>query len=590
MRSHASDVVAVHVQLIDASGVLEVHAQPIERITTAPRVARCSFSIAIIALLMPHAWSQCPLWNPAAGMNGGLDGGATGIVALADAGGPALYAGGGFLHAGGLASRRVARWDGTQWSALPGGPDDLVFCLCAFVDRSGPALYAGGQFTHAGGITANAIAKWDGTNWMALTSGLTTPFIQTNANAMCVYDDGSGPALFVAGSFDYAGIQLANNVAKWNGTTWEALGGGVTGGGPPEVWALTVYDDGTAPVLAVGGFFDHAGSVPANGLAFWHGPTATWTAPPAANDGTIRALAAFDDGHGPALFVGGNFQTIGGVSASCIARYDGAWSSVNGGVSDLTFPHVDCLRAFDDGGGAKLYVGGKFTQAGSHAAHAIARWDGTDWSAVGQGTPGTVAAIGTYQDPVTGTEDLYVGGLFNSIGGLLAANIGAWHGCVEPANAYCFGDGTIAACPCANSGAAGRGCENSASTGGALLTASGATYPDTMVLRTSGELANALTVFLQGDQSINPVSFGDGLRCAAGHLKRLYIKNAMSGSASGPDTGESPITIRSLDLGDPIQPATARYYQAYYRDPNMSFCPSPTGNTWNVTNAIRILW
>ena len=58
---------------------------------------------------------------------------------------------------------------------------------------------------------------------------------------------------------------------------------------------------------------------------------------------------------------------------------------------------------------------------------------------------------------------------------------------------FCFGDGTLAtACPCGNVGLAGRGCQNSASTGGALLSASGWVLPDSAVLTSSGELASAL--------------------------------------------------------------------------------------------------
>ena len=38
---------------------------------------------------------------------------------------------------------------------------------------------------------------------------------------------------------------------------------------------------------------------------------------------------------------------------------------------------------------------------------------------------------------------------------------------------FCFGDGSATACPCANSGEIGHGCENSFTTGGALLTSSG---------------------------------------------------------------------------------------------------------------------
>ena len=45
----------------------------------------------------------------------------------------------------------------------------------AFVDDgSGPALYAGGVFVTAGGTAANQIAKWDGALWSPLAGGLTS--------------------------------------------------------------------------------------------------------------------------------------------------------------------------------------------------------------------------------------------------------------------------------------------------------------------------------------------------------------------------------------------------------------------------------
>ena len=67
----------------------------------------------------------------------------------------------------------IAKWDGTNWSALvPGtGLDSYVASLCVFDSGSGPALYAGGNFTHAGGVSARGIAKWNGTSWYALGSG-----------------------------------------------------------------------------------------------------------------------------------------------------------------------------------------------------------------------------------------------------------------------------------------------------------------------------------------------------------------------------------------------------------------------------------
>ena len=149
-----------------------------------------------------------------------------------------------------------------------------------------------------------------------------------------------------------------------------------------------------------------------------------------------------------------------------------------------------------------------------------------------------------------------------------------------------------AGCPCGNDGAPRRGCQNSAGTGGALLTANGnaGVTGDTFVFHTSGELPSALSVVLQGNASIGPVAFGDGLRCVGGSLKRLYTKSASGGSVTAPAAGDRSVSRRSGELGDGLFAGAARYYQVYYRDPNASFCPSPPGNTWNVSNAIAVSW
>ena len=49
------------------------------------------------------------------------------------------------------------------------GTDGLVYA--AVVDGSGN-LYIGGSFTVAGGVIANGIAKWNGSSWSALGSGM----------------------------------------------------------------------------------------------------------------------------------------------------------------------------------------------------------------------------------------------------------------------------------------------------------------------------------------------------------------------------------------------------------------------------------
>ena len=163
-----------------------------------------------------------------------------------------------------------------------------------------------------------------------------------------------------------------------------------------------------------------------------------------------------------------------------------------------------------------------------------------------------------------------------------------------PGEILCSGDGidpAAAPCPCANAGALQHGCANSQVAAGARLASSGTASPDTVVLTASGELPTALSIFLQGDQVLSPgVPFGDGVRCAGGALRRLASDNAVGGTVSFPGPGDPSITARSAALGDPIAPGSTRWYQTYYRDPDLGFCPAPSGDSWNVTNALRIAW
>jgi hypothetical protein len=159
-------------------------------------------------------------------------------------------------------------------------------------------------------------------------------------------------------------------------------------------------------------------------------------------------------------------------------------------------------------------------------------------------------------------------------------------------SAFCSGDGTGASCPCFNLGVAGHGCDNSAGTGGALLSGLGtpSLSLDTVQLVSTGELPTALSIFSQGQTIIAAVPFGDGLRCVGTNLKRLYTKSAIGGTATAPLGGDLSVSARSAALGDTITPGTSRYYYTYYRDPAAAFCPSPTGDTFNSTSSIGCQW
>ena len=77
-----------------------------------------------------------------------------------DGNGPALYAGGNFTHAGGVAARHIARWDGSSWSPLGSGTTGTVKDLVPFHEGGVPALIAGGGFSSAIDSGDSYLAKW----------------------------------------------------------------------------------------------------------------------------------------------------------------------------------------------------------------------------------------------------------------------------------------------------------------------------------------------------------------------------------------------------------------------------------------------
>jgi Tol biopolymer transport system component len=156
----------------------------------------------------------------------------------------------------------------------------------------------------------------------------------------------------------------------------------------------------------------------------------------------------------------------------------------------------------------------------------------------------------------------------------------------------CPGDGSLPqACPCANSGAGGHGCANSAVAAGGVLEGEGGAPLDEVTLVARDLLPHALAIFLQGDSlSSGGLLFGDGLRCVSGALRRLYVAHAEFGVVSAPGPFDLGLRARAQALGDPLPPGSLRGYQVYYRDPDASFCPAPAGSTWNVTNAVSVQW
>jgi hypothetical protein len=286
----------------------------------------------------------------------------------------------------------------------PGSPlavGGTIRAFTAFDDGAGSALYAGGEFILAGNVIANNIARWDGRSWSALGSGITgqNTYYSTSVHTVEVFDDGSGtgPALYAGGNFNSAGGIHAYSIARWNGANWSPVGDLYDS----TVHALAVFDDGTGPALYAGGSLGSFNGVPLNNIAKWDG--LAWEPVGGGVNGGIYALKVFDDGSGLALYAGGWMTSAGSTSVQDIARWDGqSWSNVGGGMTPAG--HVQALAVYDDqmGKGAKLFAGGTFTHAGGTYANTIAQWDGSSWSAVGDidalGDPCHVRAMTVFDD------------------------------------------------------------------------------------------------------------------------------------------------------------------------------------------------
>ncbi|MCC5823455.1 MAG: hypothetical protein LAT64_05840 [Phycisphaerales bacterium] len=439
-------------------------------------------------------------WSPLVGPNGVGIGGSNEVAALAvfdDGHGPALYAAGNFLTAGGISVNRIAKWDGHEWSALAGpegvGLNNIAYALAVYDDGGGPALYVGGRFTIAGGIAVGRVARWDGQEWSALftlggvgvndtvhcmvvhdpgngeslyiggnftfAGSVQTQYVArwngaawfplwqsgewgTNGvvSSLHVHDDGSGEALYAGGSFTAAGgASSANRVAKWKNGIWSALGTGIQGAGSPRVLSLHSFDDGNGSALYAAGLFDTAGGVPAENIAKWDGASWIPLGDPedaAVSGGSISVVQTYDDGDGPALYIGGGFTSAAGRPANHIARWrvcpppsdECDWDQIIPGVGGGVVSWVSALQAFEDGNSPSLYAGGLFQQAGGVQASSLARWDGVEWKPVGAGLGGaTQPVVYALQLHNSGSDTaLYVGGQFATAGGQPATGIARW--------------------------------------------------------------------------------------------------------------------------------------------------------------------
>ncbi|MEX1071893.1 MAG: sortase [Anaerolineales bacterium] len=377
--------------------------------------------------------------------NGAADGsiGNNAVLALV-ASGSNLYVGGSFINVnnGGTsltAADRIAEWDGSNWSALGsnGAADgSLTSGQVNALAVIGTDVYVGGTFTNVNDngtalAAADRLARWDGSNWSALGSnGAGDGSLNNSALALAVL----GGDLYVGGSFtntnNNGGVLTAGDrMASWDGSTWSTLGSGASGNGSLNNTVLALA--ATGGDLYVGGSFtnvnnDGTGLAAGDRIAKWDGSDWSALGTGVAGDGSltsgqVNALAVI----GADLYVGGTFTNVNNsgtviAEADRIAKWDGSnWSALgSNGAADGSLNNTVLVLAVL---GTDLYVGGTFTDVNNSgatltAADRIAKWDGSNWSALGVGSAGNGSiANGQVNELAVIGSDLYVGGTFTNV-------------------------------------------------------------------------------------------------------------------------------------------------------------------------------
>ncbi|MFO0830450.1 MAG: hypothetical protein U0637_01280 [Phycisphaerales bacterium] len=244
-----------------------------------------------------------------------------------------LVIGGRFSHAGTVASRGVAAWDGERWHAMDLPAQMTSVDTYALAVAQGQ-LYAGGVF--AGG---SSLVRWNGTAWEAPGGELDGSVL-----ALCVHNGD----LIAAGTVQHAGAVSVDRAARFDGAAWHALETGVFGAST-SIRSLASW--GTQ--LVMGGIVDTLRGAAAGEVVVWDGSSVQ----PLGNlSGTVGALAVHNGG----VFAG----TSGG---SRLWRWDGVqWVPA---LAVAMNGEVRCLRSR----AGSLYVGGSFNTPATF----VGVWDGS---------------------------------------------------------------------------------------------------------------------------------------------------------------------------------------------------------------------
>jgi hypothetical protein len=291
-------------------------------------------------------------------------------------------------------NNKIATWDGTHLDTISSHSNGIVATIASYNNN----LYADGVFRSISGISASNIARWNGSTWNALGSGLNSSCF---AFAQCIYN---GELYVTGGGIDSAGGKDALGIARWNGTSWDSVGQGLFSLGE----CMTVYNGN----LYVGGMFEAAAAgVNAENIAQWDGTV--WDTVGWGSTIQVNTMQAYNG----KLYASGRFYLGSGLFATGIGTWDATkWDSLNSGKNFNGW--ISAMTVYN----GLLIVGGTFDSVAGILVHNIAAWDGSHWSAIGSGFNNYVSSLCVYDGK------LYAGGYFDSTGNTPLNHIAVWNG------------------------------------------------------------------------------------------------------------------------------------------------------------------
>jgi hypothetical protein len=300
----------------------------------------------------------------------------------------------------------IIRWDPTDESLnLLVGASDVNGAVTVISEGPDGKIYLGGAFTSVNGEgTADYIVAYDpvADTWSSLADPDTGTAAITQVLALAWDSAGN---LYVGGDFlNFGGVANADYFAKWDGTSWTAIGSGGSG----VVYAVALDSDDN--IYIGGSFLNWAADDNADKWAWWNG--SAWAAvDDIALGDTVHALIFSPD---DVLYVGGVFANAGSVAAADrIFTWNGsAVEALGAGMNDTVYT----IHIAPDG---SILAGGLFTQAGDvDVSDRVALWNGSTWTHLDLNLAGTPSvfdsAMGNQDAVIPDKFDIFIG--FSSTG------------------------------------------------------------------------------------------------------------------------------------------------------------------------------